>query len=47
MNASTIVGATVTLIAIYLFVNERSRSSDVISSLASGYARVVTALQGR
>lgn len=47
MNIGTIVAATVTLVAIYLFVNDRSNSSSVIRSLASGYAESVRALQGR
>lgn len=47
MNTGAIIAATVTLVALYLFVNERSRSSEVIRALSSGYSEVVRSLQGR
>lgn len=42
-----VIGATVTLVALYLFLADANASSSVIRSLASGYGDVVKALQGR
>lgn len=42
-----IVGATVTLVAIYLFIANADESSRVIRTLSAGYVDAVTALQGR
>lgn len=42
-----IIGATVTLVALYLFIANSDDSSRVIRSLASGYSEIVGTLQGR
>lgn len=49
MNATIggVIGATVTLVALYLFIANADESSRVIRSLSSGYVDVVSALQGR
>lgn len=47
MNTNTIIGATVVLVAIYLFVFNADGADKVIRGLASGYAEVVKSLQGR
>lgn len=49
MNATfgAVIGATVTLVALYLFIANADESSRVIRSLSSGYVDVVSALQGR
>jgi uncharacterized membrane protein YjjB (DUF3815 family) len=45
--AEIIVAATVTLVALYLFVAQGNQSSQFIGALASGYTSSVKALQGR
>lgn len=42
-----IIGATVTLVALYLFIANSEESSRVIKSLAAGYRDIVGTLQGR
>lgn len=42
-----IIGATVVLVALYLFIYYADESSSVIRALSGGYAEVVGALQGR
>lgn len=42
-----IVGATVTLVALHLFIFNADKSSKVIKSLSGGYVDIVSALQGR
>lgn len=42
-----VIGATVTLVALYLFIANSDESSKVIRSLSSGYVDIVSALQGR
>lgn len=44
---SIIVGATITLVALYLFVANSDGADRVIRSLSSGYVESVKALQGR
>lgn len=41
-----IIGATVTLVALYLFLANADESSKVIQSLSGGYVDIVSALQG-
>lgn len=41
-----IIGATVTLVALYLFLANAEESSKVIGSLSGGYVDIVSALQG-
>lgn len=41
-----IVGATVTLIALYLFIFNADKSSKVIKTLSGGYVDIITAFQG-
>lgn len=49
MNATIggVIGATVTLVALYLFIANADESSRVIRSLSGGYVDIVTALQGQ
>lgn len=49
MNATIggVIGATVTLVALYLFIANADESSRVIRSLSSGYVDIVSALQGQ
>lgn len=42
-----VIGATVTLVALYLFIANADESSRVIRSLSSGYVDIVSALQGQ
>lgn len=42
-----IIGATVTLVALYLFLANGDESSKVIRSIASAYSEAVETLQGR
>lgn len=42
-----VIGATVTLVALYLFIVNADESSRVIRSLSSGYVDIVSALQGQ
>lgn len=42
-----VVGATVTLIILYIFVYKADESSKFIKALSSGYVDSVKALQGR
>ncbi len=44
---SGIIGGTVTLVAIYLFIANADESSRVIESLSGAYIGAVTALQGQ
>lgn len=41
------VGATVTMVVVYLFVFNSRGTSEIINSGASGWAKLVTAFQGR
>lgn len=45
--AAGLIGATVTLVALYLFIANADESSRVIRTLASGYSDAVRTLQGR
>jgi hypothetical protein len=45
-TVSAVIGATVTLVAIYLFVANADESSRVIRAISGGYAEMVNALQG-
>ncbi len=42
-----VVGATVTLVAIYLFVFNASGTDNIIRGAATGYSQIVQTLQGR
>lgn len=46
-TAAAIIGATVTLVALYLFIANADESSKVIKTLSGGYVDIVSALQGR
>jgi flagellar biosynthesis protein FliR len=47
MNVGAIIGATVTLVALYLFLVNSDGADRVIRGLASSYGEVVRSLQGR
>lgn len=42
-----LVGGSIVLIAVYLFVANANDSSRVINSFATGYTGIIKALQGR
>lgn len=47
MNLGAIIGGTVALVALYLFLVNSDGADRVIRGLATSYGEVVKALQGR
>jgi len=45
--AEKIIGATVTLVALYIFVYKSGEASALIKALSAGYSESVRTLQGR